>query len=69
MPIATPLDQALSGASVENVVAAIRSISETLSRLKKEHGIGHRDIKPGNLFEIDSQYLVGDFGLVALPDA
>ena len=69
MPIATPLDQALSGASVENVVAAIRSIAETLSRLKKEHGIGHRDIKPGNLFEIDSQYLVGDFGLVAVPDA
>ena len=48
MPIATPLDQALSGASVGNVVSAIRSIAETLSRLKKEHGIGHRDIKPGN---------------------
>jgi serine/threonine protein kinase len=69
MPIATPLDQALSGASVGNVVSAIRSIAETLSRLKKEHGIGHRDIKPGNPFELDSQYLVGDFGLVALPDA
>lgn len=27
-------------------------------------GAAHRDIKPGNLFELDGQWVVGDFGLV-----
>jgi serine/threonine protein kinase len=30
--------------------------------------VAHRDIKPGNLYELDGEWLVGDFGLIAVPD-
>jgi serine/threonine protein kinase len=33
-----------------------------------ERGVGHRDIKPGNLYELNGRWLIGDFGLVAAPD-
>jgi hypothetical protein len=29
----------------------------------------HRDIKPGNLYELDGTWLIGDFGLIAVPEA
>jgi hypothetical protein len=29
----------------------------------------HRDIKPGNLYELDGAWLIGDFGLIAVPEA
>jgi hypothetical protein len=67
MPLATPLDTALAGASVERVVEACTMISETLARLQIEQSLGHRDIKPGNLYELDERWLVGDFGLAADP--
>lgn len=69
MPRANRIDDALANASVEAIVKAVQTVAETLVRLKVEHRIGHRDIKPGNLYELDGAYLVGDFGLVALPDA
>jgi hypothetical protein len=28
----------------------------------------HRDIKPGNLYELDGAWLIGDFGLIAVPE-
>jgi len=68
MRIATRLDHALAGQPLEIVVGALAAIGDTLSRLATEHNVGHRDIKPSNLFELDGQFLVGDFGLVALPD-
>lgn len=29
----------------------------------------HRDIKPGNLYDLDGAWLIGDFGLIAVPQA
>jgi serine/threonine protein kinase len=65
MPIATPITAALEGAELTTVVRAVLSIAQTLERLKKEAGIGHRDVKPGNLYKRDGEWLIGDFGLIA----
>ena len=67
MPIARSLKEALAEENLENVVAALAAIVGTLARLAHE-GAAHRDIKPDNLYELNSEWLVGDFGLVALPD-
>jgi hypothetical protein len=69
MPIARPVQRALEGEPLTRVVEAVASFAETLTRLAAEHGVAHRDIKPGNLYELDGAWLVGDFGLIALPDA
>jgi serine/threonine protein kinase len=67
MPIATEIGQALGvGASLMEVVFAIRSIARTLASLH-ERGFVHRDIKPGNLYFFDGDWCVGDFGLVKFP--
>jgi Protein kinase domain len=68
MPVATPIGTALAGRPLAEVVAAVAAVADTLWRLQRDFGIGHRDIKPGNLYEFDGRWLVGDFGLVALPD-
>lgn len=68
MPVATPMAEALQGRPLLDVVTAVAAIADTLWRLQRDHGIAHRDIKPGNLYELDGAWLVGDFGLVALPD-
>jgi serine/threonine protein kinase len=68
MPIATPIADALAGAELTTVVEAVLAIARTLDRLKEESGVGHRDVKPGNLYESDGEWLVGDFGLIAPPD-
>jgi serine/threonine protein kinase len=67
MPVATPIADALAEAPLETVVAALTEIAVTLARLA-ERGVGHRDIKPGNLYEFHGRWLIGDFGLVAAPD-
>ncbi len=51
MPIATPIAKALARKSLAEVVGAVAAIADTLSRLQTDTGIGHRDIKPGNLYE------------------
>jgi serine/threonine protein kinase len=68
MPVATPIAEALEDTSLEDVVAAIAEIASTLARLRAEHDVAHRDIKPGNLYCYDGQWCVGDFGLIALPN-
>lgn len=68
MPVATPIADALNDQPLETVVEAMRSVADTLARLAAEHGAGHRDIKPGNLYQLDSAWLVGDFGLIDIPD-
>ncbi len=69
MPIATPIAKALEGRPLADVVAAVAAVADTLARLQRDFGIGHRDIKPGNLYELDGAWLIGDFGLIAVPDA
>jgi serine/threonine protein kinase len=68
MKIARPLREALADKDLPAVVAAVRTIAHTLARLRAEHGLAHRDIKPANLYELDGEAVIGDFGLVALPD-
>jgi serine/threonine protein kinase len=68
MPIANLITEALARSPLERVVEAINEIATTLGRLKAEFGIAHRDIKPGNLYELEGEWLVGDFGLIAVPD-
>src|SRR5262249_38961399 len=68
MPIATPISEALQGRPLGDVVTAVSTIADTLWRLQHDFGIAHRDIKPGNLYELEGAWLIGDFGLVALPD-
>lgn len=67
MPIARLLADALREQPLEVVVSALAVIAATLSRLAKDHDVAHRDIKPDNLYQLDGDWLVGDFGLVALP--
>lgn len=67
MPVATPIANALAAAPLQTIVAALAEIADTLARLA-ERGVGHRDIKPGNLYEFNGRWLIGDFGLVAAPD-
>jgi hypothetical protein len=67
MPIATPIADAVAGLPLEHVVSAVARLASTLARLA-ERGVGHRDLKPGNLYELGGEWLVGDFGLVAAPE-
>ena len=69
MPVAMPIAQSLAGRPLADVVNAVAAIADTLARLQADFDIAHRDIKPGNLYELDGSWLIGDFGLVALPDA
>src|SRR5258708_39042384 len=68
MPIATPIAQALASRPLATVVEAVAAIADTLARLQADYDIAHRDIKPGNLYELDRSWLTGDIGPLALPD-
>jgi serine/threonine protein kinase len=74
MPIATPLLEVLGEApEFPGVVDAIGHIADTLARLAAEGvadpdlGRGHRDIRPENLFQLNGEWVIGDFGLVKYP--
>jgi serine/threonine protein kinase len=69
MPIATPIAGALAGRPLAEVVGAVAAIADTLARLQRDFDIAHRDVKPGNLYQLDGSWLIGDFGLIAIPDA
>lgn len=44
-------------------------IATTLAELQEASGVAHRDIKPGNLYELSGSWLIGDFGLITVPGA
>jgi serine/threonine protein kinase len=67
MPIANPMADSLEAVPLSTVVEAMLAVADTLARLQEQHDIAHRDIKPGNLFELDGRWLVGDFGLAHDP--
>jgi hypothetical protein len=68
MPIAKKAVDALgSNPSLTGVVSAVQEFAATLASLNEER-IYHRDIKPGNLFRLNEQWVLGDFGLVTYPD-
>ncbi len=69
MPVATPIVKALGESpSLRSCVDAIANVANTLVRLK-EHDIGHRDIKPDNLFQLSNNWVIGDFGLATFPNS
>jgi hypothetical protein len=68
MPLARPMQAALEGRPVKDVVDAVAALAEVLADLH-DQGIGHRDIKPANLLWHDGRPTLGDFGLIVLPDA
>jgi len=68
MPKAIPIREALgTDPKPEVVIDAVASIAETLAALAAKD-IGHRDIKPDNLFKLGEEWVIGDFGLVTYPD-
>jgi serine/threonine protein kinase len=68
MPRATSIDDALRSAPLERVVQAIADVAGALTELARE-GVHHRDLKPGNLYRHEERWVVGDFGLIYIPDA
>jgi serine/threonine protein kinase len=68
-PIAVPLSKAprTTFPVLDSVVEVFAAIAKTLARLHTE-GVHHRDIKPENLFLLSEKPVIGDFGLVELPD-
>jgi len=68
MPIATPMAEALKEAPLNSVVEAVGAIAETMARLHSAHGLAHRDIKPANLYQWNGTWVVGDFGLISVPN-
>jgi hypothetical protein len=69
MPLAESVRDALSGASLEEVVGAVAAFATTLADLQISYGIAHRDVKPGNLYRYNGAWAVGDLGLVDVPGA
>lgn len=66
MPLATPLHRHLKDKDPEYIIETVISLSDILSELHARN-ISHRDVKPSNLFIINSQVYIGDFGLVDYP--
>jgi serine/threonine protein kinase len=69
MPLAIPMNQALGdSASATSVIEAVHEIAQHLELLAAR-GIAHRDLKPANLFFYNGHWVIGDFGLVDLPNS
>jgi len=69
MPVGIHIAEALrKSPSLRSCVEAVADISTTLVRLK-ERNVGHRDIKPDNLFQLDGRWVIGDFGLATFPNS
>jgi serine/threonine protein kinase len=68
MPVAISIKDALGESpDLTTVVEAIATIAETLASLAAKK-VSHQDIKPSNLYSLNGQWAIGDFGLVDYPD-
>lgn len=68
MPIALGLSTKLGKSwTLQEAVEAVAAFANTLTDLHDD-GISHRDLKPGNLFWLDGDWVLGDFGLAAFPE-
>ncbi|HEX3563212.1 MAG TPA: protein kinase [Solirubrobacterales bacterium] len=68
MPEGVPLSKLRSDTPLDEIITGLASIAGTL-RAMHDREYSHRDIKPSNLFAMeDGTYVVGDFGLVGVPE-
>ena len=65
--LAEPLDKIKEGFNLRGAVEICLSLSRTLAAMHAR-GYSHRDIKPNNIFRIDKNWFLGDFGLTDFPD-
>jgi serine/threonine protein kinase len=68
MPISRPIRNVVADAELALVIEAVAGVADTLARLQEEHDLGHRDVKPPNLYELGGEWLIGDFGLIDIPE-
>lgn len=66
MPLATPVNALPGTTRARDFIAGIEHVAATLARLH-ERGIAHRDLKPDNLFLLDGEWVLGDFGIASFP--
>lgn len=66
MPIAQPIDSALDDDDPLFVLKGVIQILETLTILH-ESGISHRDIKPDNIYLLEANWVLADFGIASFP--
>ena len=68
MPISHPIRNEVADAGLDHVIEAVAAVADTLARLQDAHDLGHRDVKPPNLYELGGEWLIGDFGLIDIPE-
>ncbi len=67
MPLAIGIKKALGDRpQLTSVVEAVASVANTLAELTEKQ-VCHRDVKPENLYFLDNECVIGDFGLVDFP--
>lgn len=66
--LAIPLEKVINEESdLIQIVEACCSFSRTLTEMHSRK-VYHRDIKPDNLFLLENEWVIGDFGLVEYPE-
>lgn len=68
MPVSRPIRNVVADADLDHVIEAVAAVADTLARLQEAHDLGHRDVKPANLYELGGEWLLGDFGLIDIPE-
>ncbi len=67
-PIAKPLKEAISEEiTPQDILHGIAHIATTLTELH-DLRITHRDIKPDNIYFLNDEWVIGDFGIASFPD-